>query len=96
MTVYLHEVVTATLCVNIGQVGVGGDGQVLVPHIGGELSVDVARLTELTVVAQRVEQLGQTLQLDELVAGLCGAEAPKNVDTGPVHNCGRGVPGERS
>ena len=48
--------------------------------------VDVAGLPELAVVAQGVEQLGQTLQLDKLVAGLRGAHAPQDVNTGPVHH----------
>ena len=83
---YLHEVVTAELGVNVGKVGVGGDGEALVPDIGGQLVVDVAGLPELAVVAQGVEQLGQTLQLDKLVAGLGGAHAPQDVNTGPVHH----------
>ena len=56
--------------------------------------VDVAGLPELTVVAQGVEQLGQTLQLDKLVAGLGGAHAPQDVDTGPVHHGSCWIPGK--
>ena len=92
MVVALHKMIAAELRVDVRQVGVGGGGEALVPHEAGQLGVDITRLTELAVVGEGVEQLGEALQLHEQVAGLVLVQPPQNVDTGAVNHCGRRVP----
>ena len=92
MIVTLHEVVTAQLRVDAGQGGELGHGDLLLPDEAGELCVDVGGLTELTVVAQGVEQLGQTLQLGYPVAWVLLVQPSQDVDAGSVHRRSCRVP----
>ena len=46
--------VTAELGVDVGEVGVRAGRQLLLPHVTRQLGKDVARLAELTIVAQRI------------------------------------------
>ena len=68
--VTLDKVVAAELIVDAGEVGVGLDGDGLVPGELGELGEDDGGLRELTVTTQRVKQLGQGLQLHKHVTWL--------------------------
>lgn len=46
VVVALHEVVTAQLGVDVGQVGILGRGDVVVPQVAGQLRVNITRLAE--------------------------------------------------
>ena len=60
--------VAAELGLDVGQVGVGGGGELLLPDVTRQLRVDVTSLTKLTIVAQRMQKSGQTFNFDKQCA----------------------------
>ena len=70
VVVTLDKVMAAELIVDAGEVGVGLDGDGLVPGELGQLCVHSGGLRELTITAQRVQQLGQGFQLHKYITWL--------------------------